>query len=98
MRDLFSKDQRRLVKAIYRIFLLNGKTRMRTSQILEFLNSDPSKPWATYCGGKNLTARRLHQMLDDFEIHSQNVRFPEGVFKGFAKKEFRDAKRLLANQ
>ncbi|MEU3347155.1 DUF3631 domain-containing protein [Streptomyces sp. NPDC006700] len=64
---------------------------LRTSRLLEELNSDEEAPWAEY-GPTGLTSRRLGILLEDYGIRPGNHRFPGGVqAKGYARNQFLDA-------
>ncbi|MGW1343997.1 DUF3631 domain-containing protein [Kribbella sp. NPDC002412] len=61
-----------------------------TAILLERLRSDPEAPWATI-GKAGLTAMRMGNLLREFEIHSDTIRFPTGQAKGYYRSDFTDA-------
>jgi len=84
-----------VVTDIIDIFKVANKSKMRSKQLLGYLCSDPEKPWATYCRGRALTYQRLSALLVEFGIYSRDIRFKKGVFKGYQKKWFDDARRCF---
>jgi hypothetical protein len=85
---------KRLLTDIIAIMKENHRSKMRSKQLLVHLCSDPKKPWAT-CGrgGKNLNFRQLSALLQEFGIHSKDMRFNKKSFKGYQKEWFVEAKR-----
>ncbi|MGH8883426.1 MAG: DUF3631 domain-containing protein, partial [Stackebrandtia sp.] len=61
-----------------------------TADLLERLKADPEAPWATY-GHTGLTAMRLGNLLREFDIRSDTLRFPTGQAKGYLRADFTDA-------
>ncbi|GAB2565121.1 DUF3631 domain-containing protein [Kribbella endophytica] len=61
-----------------------------TAVLLERLCSDPEAPWATL-GANGLTAMRMGNLLRDFEIRSDTIRFTTGQAKGYVRSDFIDA-------
>ena len=61
-----------------------------TTLLLERLKTDPESPWADY-GPNGLTAMRLGTLLRNYDIHSGNIRFPNGQAKGYQRADFTDA-------
>jgi hypothetical protein len=62
-----------------------------TGVLLDRLRADPEAPWIDL-GPGGLSARRLAQMLRDYDITSSNQRFPEsGQAKGYNRLDFTDA-------
>ncbi|KDA44956.1 DUF3631 domain-containing protein [Frankia sp. BMG5.23] len=61
-----------------------------TEQLLKALNSDPEAPWAS-SGPTGLTGKRMGDILRDFEIKSETIRFPVGQAKGYRRDAFTDA-------
>jgi hypothetical protein len=79
---------------ILAIFTINKSTILRTHSILEALSADRRKPWASICHGKPINARRLSSMLQPYGIHSRDLKFSSGTFKGFKKEWIIDALHL----
>jgi hypothetical protein len=61
-----------------------------TAELLGVLNTDPDAAWAGY-GPTGLTGKRLGDLLREFEITSDNIRFPVGRAKGYLRAAFADA-------
>ncbi len=61
-----------------------------TTELLSVLNSDPEAPWSAI-GPNGLTGKRLGDLLSDFEISSDTIRFPVGQAKGYHRPDFTDA-------
>jgi hypothetical protein len=59
-----------------------------TAILLERLRSDPEAAWATTPGANGLTAMRLGNLLREFEIRSDTIRFPTGQAKGYTRARF----------
>ncbi|MFF0385417.1 DUF3631 domain-containing protein [Streptomyces sp. NPDC004286] len=82
----------RILIDIRRVFTAErNPAALRTSRLLEELNSDEEAPWAEY-GSTGLTSRRLGILLEDYGIRPGNHRFPGGgQAKGYARNQFLDA-------
>jgi hypothetical protein len=63
-----------------------------TKDLLRILNSDLEAPWAALAPG-GITAKRLGDMLGDFEIRpaSEAIRFEVGRARGYTRQAFADA-------
>lgn len=61
-----------------------------TQTLLDRLRNDAEAPWATM-GPAGLTAMRMGNLLRDFEIRSDTIRFPTGQAKGYHRNDFADA-------
>ncbi|GAA3597904.1 DUF3631 domain-containing protein [Kribbella ginsengisoli] len=61
-----------------------------TQLLLERLRSDAEGPWASM-GAAGLTAMKMGNLLRDFEIRSDTIRFPTGQAKGYYRSDFADA-------
>ncbi|EXG79172.1 DUF3631 domain-containing protein [Cryptosporangium arvum] len=70
--------------------LLGDPPAAMTSDLLQALNSDPEAPWATF-GPTGLTGKRLGDLLREFDISSDTIRFPVGQAKGYRRARFIDA-------
>ncbi|WP_242625474.1 DUF3631 domain-containing protein, partial [Protofrankia symbiont of Coriaria myrtifolia] len=68
-----------------------GHTALSTGYLLDRLNADPEAPWPDL-GPTGLTARRLADLLREYDIRSGNIRFPDGTqTKGYLAADFTDA-------
>jgi hypothetical protein len=54
------------------------------------LNDDPEAPWPAF-GPTGLTGKRLGDLLRDFGITSETIRFQVGQAKGYRRDAFLDA-------
>ncbi len=64
---------------------------LSTAHLLTALKRDEEAPWNDY-GRNGLEGRGLRVLLNDYGIHSVNVRFPDGSqVKGFHRNMFLDA-------
>ncbi|MFY1649884.1 DUF3631 domain-containing protein [Solwaraspora sp. WMMB762] len=61
-----------------------------TADLLTALNSDPEAPWAD-SGPNGLTGKKLGDLLREFDIRSDTIRFPVGQAKGYTRDAFTDA-------
>src|SRR5579863_10007763 len=63
-----------------------------TSTLIGRLRSDPEAPWSDH-GPDGITARRLADMLSDYDIRSDIIRFgePIGRVRGYHRADFTDA-------
>lgn len=75
------------------IFRTKNVSKLRTTSLLSALCADADKPWATFCNGRSISARRLSSILSEFRtgIHSKDIRFKAGVFKGYYRKTIAEA-------
>ncbi|MBC7949667.1 MAG: DUF3631 domain-containing protein [Chitinophagaceae bacterium] len=79
-----------LLRDIYDIFRVKKVSKIRTKNLIAILCTN--NLWATYCSGKKINARRLSNILQgEFGIHSKDIRFKAGVFKGFYRKTIAEA-------
>jgi hypothetical protein len=78
-----------LLSDIRGIFKTRKVAELRTQSILDALAL--KKPWASICSGKAINSRRLAALLKPFGIHSRDLRFTDGAFKGYKKEWFTSA-------
>jgi hypothetical protein len=79
-----------LLMDIHNIFHARNISKLRTKNLLSVLWKN--KLWTTYCSGKKINARRLSNTLRrEFGIHSKDIRFKAGIFKGFYRKTIAEA-------
>lgn len=81
----------RLLSDIHGIFMRSKADKLRVMEIISNLCADTSKPWATFCEGRSLSARRLNSMLACYHVSSKDLRFKDGVFKGLSKESIVEA-------
>jgi len=81
-----------LLADIKEVFAQEKVERIGTADLLAALIEDDLKPWATYNRGKQMSPRQLAKRLDEYGIHSQNIKFGySDVRKGFRFDQFADA-------
>jgi hypothetical protein len=63
-----------------------------TTALIARLRSDPEAPWSDH-GPDGITARRLAELLSDYDIRSEIIRFgePIGRARGYRRVDFTDA-------
>jgi hypothetical protein len=84
-------DRIRLLADIRGAFAALGHPEAATTKdLLTVLNSDTKAPWAVI-GPNGLTGKRLGDLLSDFDIRSDTIRFPVGQAKGYDRPDFTDA-------
>ncbi len=72
-----------ILRDLVRIFKAQKSPYIRTSDLIAVLCSDPSKPWASYFRGSNLTARHLSALLKPYGVSSCCLYYKEGNAKGY---------------
>lgn len=81
-----------LLGDIQEIFTATGSDKIATYELLEALNKDDLKPWATYNRGKPIAAHQLAKRLGEYGIKPKTMRIGAGkTKKGFMKAWFEDA-------
>lgn len=81
-----------LLADIKEVFETKKVERIATADLLAALIEDDLKPWATYNRGKQMSPRQLAKRLDEYGIHSQNIKFGySDVKKGFRLDQFTDS-------
>jgi len=68
--------------------------RITTVSLLEELNSNIEKQWATLNNGRSMDARQLASRLKGYQIHPKPMRIFNGVAKGYQKSDFMEAWKL----
>jgi putative DNA primase/helicase len=80
-----------LLADIREVFEHKKVDRLSTADLLQALNDDDIKPWATYNRGKPMTPRQLAKRLDEYGIQPRTIRAGYGTAKGFTLDKFEDA-------
>jgi hypothetical protein len=80
-----------LLADIRTCFDKNDTDRMRTKTLLGCLNSSEEWSWRHSNSGGRLTDRKLADLLGPFEIGPRDMRFAQGIFKGYRRQQFADA-------
>jgi hypothetical protein len=94
-------DQEILNDRVARRFLkdcmdVSGKrSKIKTLKLINLLNADEAMPWYVYNKGKPIGSQHLWRILEKFDIHSEDIRFKNGTFKGFYIESFREAWRSV---
>ncbi|MDT0445047.1 DUF3631 domain-containing protein [Streptomyces sp. DSM 41886] len=91
-RDADTGLRTRILADIREVFATEGDPpALRTSRLIDQLNTAPEAPWAEH-GPTGITPRRLGLLLEDYGIRPGNHRFPGGTqAKGYARTQFLDA-------
>jgi hypothetical protein len=82
-----------LLKDLVKIFKLQKTPYIRTRDLIAGLCADPSKPWASYFRGSNITARQLSGLLKPYGVSSCCIYYKEGNAKGYNCQSVRRAYR-----
>ena len=77
-----------LLSDIIAIFKSTKAHQLRTQSILDALNADRKKPWATFYKGQGIGPRQLASLLKQFKIHSQDLRFSGSNYKAYKREWF----------
>jgi hypothetical protein len=66
--------------------------KLPTTVLIDRLRADPESPWSDH-GPAGITAMKLAELLREFDIRSENIRFgePIGRVKGYHRDDFADA-------
>jgi hypothetical protein len=81
----------RLLNNIYEIFHSNGVARMISVELAAALAQIETSPWGDWKRGKPITPFQLASLLRPFDIAPHNIRFPQGVHKGYETADFDEA-------
>lgn len=77
------------------VFKTRTSSKIRSKRLITLLCADPQKHWATLGhSGKPISARKLSSILKEFKVHSRDIRFKAGVFKGYRRQWIKKAYRL----
>lgn len=81
-----------LLDDIQQAFITINDDKISSAQLVALLCADPERPWATFNNGRAIGYHQLRGLLDEFDIHSDDIRFPSGkVLKGYRLEWFKDA-------
>lgn len=83
---LHDRVARRLLKDC--IEVSGNRSKIRTIKLVDLLNATEEMPWSIYNAGKPISYNHLWRILAKFDIHSTDIRFKSGVFKGFRTEWF----------
>lgn len=81
----------RLLADIRSCFEKHGTDRIKSFALLGSLTGNEEGGWAEFQRGFPLTAAGLARLLRPFDIRPHDVRFNDGIFKGYARGDFEDA-------
>lgn len=78
------------------VFKEKSYSKIRSNTLIRALCDDPKKCWATIGrGGKPISARKICSLLKEFKVHSLDIRFKNGIFKGYRKQWIKKARASL---
>ncbi len=80
-----------LLADIKEVFETKRMERISTADLLNELNADDLKPWATYNRGQPMKPRQLAKRLGEYGVKPQTIRYGMSTIKGFQKAWFEDA-------
>lgn len=80
-----------LLRDIQKAFNSECTSRLTTNRLIELLCADREGPWSSFANTKPITPRDVSNLLAAFDIASKNLRFVEGVLKGYELSQFEDA-------
>ncbi len=80
-----------LLASIQEVFETKEIDKISTVNLIEALCEDDENPWATYSRGKQITPKKIAQLLASYDIQSKPIRFDRGVAKGYEPSQFEDA-------
>jgi hypothetical protein len=81
----------KLLDDIRSCFEEHGTDRIKSFALLESLKANEESPWAEFNRGFPLTPSGLARLLRPFEIRPRDLRFDNGILKGYDKHDFEDA-------
>jgi putative DNA primase/helicase len=80
-----------LLRDLRTIFAARAVPRIPTDDLIRDLTADAERPWATYQGGRSITARKLARLLDPFEIGPTKWRDGIVTARGYQAADMGDA-------
>ena len=80
-----------LLTGIKVCFDQNGSDRMRSRDLVDRLVASEDSTWRGSNKASRLTQGELARLLAPFDIETRDIRFDNGVFKGYRKEDFEDA-------
>lgn len=75
-----------MLRDLFKIFKFQKSPYIRTRDLIARLCADPSKPWASFYQGSNLTARHLSALLRPYGVSSCCIYYKKGNAKGYKKE------------
>lgn len=66
---------------------MKDRDRISSEQLIAGLNDMADRPWPTFSHGKPITQIAVSRILKNFEIKPSNIRFQDGVAKGYHKSD-----------
>lgn len=82
-----------LLMDVKAIFKMKKAVQLRSQTILDALNADKKKPWATFHNGNPIGPRQLALLLKQFGIGPRDIRFSGSAYKGYKREWFLGADR-----
>lgn len=82
-RKKWTQHNSQILDDLYKIFKLQKVSYIRTRDLIAYLCANPSRPWASYFRGSNITARHLSALLKPYGISSCSLYYKEGNAKGY---------------
>ena len=83
--------QTQLLQDIRTVFSQRELDRIRTSDLIEELTSDPDSGWTNVAGGWRLTPKVVSNLLAPYKIKPAVMRIDGGTYRGYNRLDFADA-------
>ena len=80
-----------LLSDIKDLLVPKNVTKIHTANLLTALITDETKAWANYSYGKPISARQLGRLLNEFGVHSTDIKIDKVNRKGYVLADFTDA-------
>jgi hypothetical protein len=81
----------RLLADIRDIFATGQTDRLPTYRVLDCLQQCQESPWGEFDHGRPLSAFQLSKLLRSFDVRPRDIRFEQGVQKGYLRSDFEDS-------
>lgn len=80
-----------LLADIKACFEKHDTLRMPSKSLVDALVAHEDSPWREYNKGGRLSQAGLARLLAPFDIETRDIRFENGIFKGYRRRDFEDA-------
>ena len=81
----------RLLSDVRSCFDATRADRLKSWRLLDMLKLNEDAPGSEFSRGFPLTTAGLARLLKPFDIHPRDLRFEDGIFKGYQRSDFEDA-------
>jgi len=80
-----------LLSDVRQVFRHSDSDRMPTAELLEYLLAMQDSPWSDLERGRPLNAFQLSQLLCPFDVHPRDIRFNNGIRKGYRLQDLQES-------